>query len=70
MAISAVKTHKEPMIDDRQAARRLGMSVQTLRNMRHERRGPVYHKMGRAIRYEIDELENYIEAGRIDPAAR
>ena len=69
--MSEVKTIQEPMIDDRQAALMLGLSTQTLRNMRHERRGPIYHKITlRSVRYKITDLQSYIEAGRIDPAAR
>ena len=54
-------------LDERQASKVLGMAVQTLRNWRHQRRGPVYVKLGRSVRYQMDDLENYIQKQKIDP---
>ena len=34
-----------------EAAKKLGVAVQTLRNWRHVRRGPAYIKFGRNVRY-------------------
>jgi len=46
-------------VTDIQAARYLGLAPQTLRNMRCQRRGPNYLKFGRAIRYRIEDLEDF-----------
>lgn len=54
-------------LDEKRAAKILGMAVQTLRNWRHQRRGPVYVKLGRSVRYQMDDLENYIQKQKIDP---
>ena len=54
-------------VDERKAARVLGVAVQTLRNWRHQRRGPAYVKMGRSVRYEINDLVEYLKKKKIDP---
>ena len=51
------------------AAKILGKSVQTLRNERHLRKGCPYIKMGRSVRYRVDDLLDYLEKHRIDPEA-
>jgi hypothetical protein len=55
------------VIDEYEAAKILRKSVQTLRNDRHLRKGPPYIKLGRSVRYLIDDLLDYMEAHRIDP---
>jgi predicted site-specific integrase-resolvase len=50
-----------------QAAEKLGVAVQTLRNWRHVRRGPAYIKFGRNVRYREEDLLDYIDKHRIDP---
>ena len=54
-------------VDEKKAARILGNKTQTLRNWRHQRRGPAYIKLGRSVRYLIDDLRDYILRSRIDP---
>ena len=44
-----------------------GIAVQTLRNWRHERRGFPYVKVGRSIRYELDEIDEYMQERKIKP---
>lgn len=56
-------------IDEKQAAIILGIAVQTLRNWRHQRRGPAYVKMGRSIRYMLVDLDEYLETRKINPEA-
>jgi hypothetical protein len=48
--------------DERFAAGRLGVSVETLRTWRKQDRGPRYRKLGRAVRYSIADLEAFVEA--------
>ena len=52
---------------DTQAARVLGLHVQTLRNMRSRRVGPAYVKMGRAVRYFEEDLLKYLDERRVKP---
>ena len=55
-------------VDEKAAARILGVAVQTLRNWRHFRKGPAYIKMGRSVRYQIKDLQEYLDDRRIDPS--
>jgi len=54
-------------INEKEVAKMTGLAVQTLRNMRHERRGFPYIKISRAIRYDPRDVEEYIQKRRIDP---
>ncbi len=56
-------------LNEKQAAKILCVAVQTLRNWRHQRRGPIYLKLGRSVRYKYEDMENYIEKKRINPEA-
>jgi hypothetical protein len=51
-------------VDERKAASVLGVAVQTLRNWRHQRRGPMYVKMGRSVRYQVNDLLNIFRKRR------
>ena len=55
------------VFDEKEAARVLGVAIQTLRNWRHKRKGPAYHKIGKAVRYRMADLEAYLQECRIDP---
>jgi hypothetical protein len=55
------------VIGEHEAAKILGKSVQTLRNERYLRKGSPYIKMGRSVRYRVDDLLGYLEKCRIDP---
>ena len=57
------------ILNEKLAAQKLGIAVQTLRNWRHQGRGPSYIKMGRRIGYQEKDLERYVQANRIEPQA-
>ena len=57
-----------PLIDEHAAAKRLGLSVKTLRRWRWARRGPPWVKIGSAVRYAPEDLSTYIIAGRQAPS--
>lgn len=57
----------QPLLHEVQAARILGMSPAWLRRKRWEGEGPCYVKHGRAVRYEIEALEEWIAAHRTQP---
>ncbi|MGQ9688047.1 MAG: helix-turn-helix domain-containing protein [Desulfobaccales bacterium] len=57
-------------VNDVEAAKILSSSAQTLRNWRHLGRGPAYSKRGRMIRYRVQDLLDYMAAGRVDPEGR
>ena len=54
-------------LNDVQAAEVLGLRPQTLRNMRCRGEGPAYVKLGRAVRYALEDLHAYTEARKIRP---
>lgn len=61
---------KQRLVDEKVAAEMLGMAVQTLRNWRFQGRGPRYFKLGKSIRYSVDELNEFIEGGHVRPVDR
>ncbi len=54
----------QPLVNEDQAAKRLGLSVKTLRRWRWAGRGPGFLKIGFAVRYDPAELRAFIEASR------
>jgi hypothetical protein len=50
------------MLDSRQAAEALGLTVNCLEKWRVYRKGPTFLKIGGAIRYRETDLERFIEA--------
>lgn len=57
------------VINEYEAAKILGKSVQTLRNERYLRKGSPYIKIGRSVRYRVEDILGYLERHRIDPEA-
>jgi hypothetical protein len=55
--------------DEFAAAEYLDVSVSTMRDWRIRKRGPVYAKFGKAVRYPVTELEKFAEAARVRMAA-
>ncbi len=54
-------------VTEKEAAAIGSFPLQTLRNWRHLGKGPVYTKVGRSVRYPLDDLYKYFDARRIDP---
>jgi hypothetical protein len=52
------------LVDEHEAAARLGLCVTTLRRWRWARRGPDWVKVGAAVRYVPADIAAFIEAGR------
>lgn len=59
-----------PAINEKEAALFMGVAVQTLRNWRHQGRGPAYYKVGTRVVYLTEDLKSYREKRRIDPGKR
>ncbi len=53
----------EPLVDDREAARVLGVKQATLQRWRWAGRGPRFIKIGRAVRYALEDLAAFRDAG-------
>ncbi len=52
-------------IDEQQVAELTGIAVQTLRNWRSKRRFIRYCKVGRAVRYDIRDVHEFMEGRKI-----
>jgi hypothetical protein len=52
---------------EREAARRLGVTVAALRKWRLLGRGPTFYRIGRSVRYKASDLESLIAAGAVTP---
>lgn len=56
---------RRTLLDEDHAARWLGLSVRTLQSWRCRRSdGPPFIRLGRAIRYDPDDLDNFIAKRR------
>ena len=56
-------------LNEHQAADVTGLSVKTLRRMRHEMRGPQYVKLGRRVVYSETDLGSWLNDNRVDTTA-
>ena len=50
------------IVSESEAARRLDVSVSGLRKWRRERSGPQFIRIGRLIRYSLDDIQIWLEA--------
>jgi hypothetical protein len=56
-----------PTIKEKDASCYLGMSVAWLRQCRMRGRGPKYLQLGRAVRYRVQDLNEYLAAHVVTP---
>ena len=56
-------------LNEHQVADVTGLSVKTLRRMRHEMRGPQYLKLGRRVVYSETDLGRWLNDNRVDTTA-
>jgi predicted DNA-binding transcriptional regulator AlpA len=54
-----------PLLDEKAVAKILGLSIQTLRNDRNTKMRIPFIKIGRSVRYRIEDIEDLIESNRI-----
>ena len=70
MATSPQKTEVGgDLVDEQIAASYTGKSVRTLQQYRYRGEGPPYIKAGRSVRYSLRDLDAWLLAHRVDPAA-
>ena len=60
---TAALPNSDPLTE-REAATRLGLKVATLRAWRHQGKGPAFLRLGRAIRYLLSDLDEFVQANR------
>lgn len=53
------------MYTTREAAEYLKLSIGYLEALRQSGRGPIYHKLGRAVRYRKEDLDAWVDARRV-----
>lgn len=51
------------LLDEKEAADRLGLSPRTLQAWRVSGGGPVYRKIGRRVAYAVPDLVAFVDAG-------
>jgi len=54
-------------ITEKEVARITSFSVQTLRNQRFQRKGFPYCKVGRSVRYDLEDITVYMNQRKIEP---
>ncbi len=52
----------DPLLDQKQAAQLLGLSVRTLERHRLEGTGPTFVRLGRLVRYRAADIAAWVEA--------
>ncbi|MCU0614015.1 MAG: helix-turn-helix domain-containing protein [Desulfobacterales bacterium] len=52
-------------IDEQEVAQITGRALSTLRNERFNQRGIPYYKVGRSVRYSLQEVIEFMEAPRV-----
>jgi len=52
-------------LNEKQVAEITGLSLSTLRNHRHQRKGIPYAKYGRAVRYDSDDVYGHMDSNKL-----
>jgi hypothetical protein len=67
---SIARTNPDPLFTTEEAARFLGLSPGTMRNLRSQQRGPRYVRvLDRRVFYQRADLQRYVAERLIDPEA-
>ena len=48
------------LLNEKQVAEILGVSLAAVRRWRYENRGPRFHKLGAAVRYSSEDLDSWL----------
>jgi predicted DNA-binding transcriptional regulator AlpA len=54
-------------VTEKQVSKITEIALPTLRNYRHNGKGPPYVKVGRSVRYLLADVIRFMEQGRIQP---
>jgi len=63
-------TRHQPPVDETSASEIIGCAPRTLANWRSQRRGPRFIRVGRLIRYRIEDLQAFLDAGAVEADRR
>lgn len=67
-SLDQLQSQREELLTEREAAQFLRMSIKTLQARRLRCKPPRYIKLGRAIRYRVGDLEEWINESSVSPA--
>lgn len=68
MESNHISTEKARGMREVEAASYMGLSTKTLQAWRHQGRGPVYCRLGRACVYRQADLDRFMESRAVHPA--
>lgn len=60
------RTQTPRYVDEKAVSTLIDTALPTLRKWRSERRGPSYVKIGRMIRYDLDVVQKFMDAHRVE----
>ena len=60
---------QQSALTDEQVARRYGLKTATLRAWRLRGQGPRFVRLGRAVRYLVEDVEDFLRSSRVEPGA-
>ena len=55
----------EVFVNDKELSQLINISVDSLRHMRQERKGPSYYKVGTNVRYKLQDVKNFLDKCKI-----
>ncbi len=67
MAMTTENQIPRKRLRDPEAARYIGMSTMWLRKKRMDGDGPPVIRLGRAVRYDTDDLDRWLESKKVNP---
>jgi len=53
-------------VDEKEISKITGIAIQTLRNHRFRRVGIPYHKLGKSVRYSLEDVYQYMQSHKIE----
>jgi hypothetical protein len=65
-AVTPLTTRHQSPVDETGAAQLIGCAPRTLANWRSQHRGPRFIRVGRLIRYRVEDLQEFLNAGVVE----
>ena len=59
--------NNKKLLNETQAAEMLGLAVNTMRTRRARKKGPIYFKVGYKVYYDLKDLQDFIQNGKVMP---